>query len=239
MKALKFNLSGKTAFFKKPDVNQYAYYTYNNIHKIALLGVFGAIIGLKGYNQQKKEKYPEFYEKLKDFKISIVPRKKYFDKKIQIFNNTVGYASQEPNNILNVREQWLEEPEWDIYILENQSQEYEKIENFLLNKKTEYIPYLGKNDHSADIKDVEKVNLSKEEKINHIDSIFLEKICELGIYPYDDENEYILKEKQPIKLNEMYNFYEFENTIYTNLEIEKLKNGSDVYTDGEKILYFF
>jgi CRISPR-associated protein Cas5h len=239
MKALKFNLSGKTAFFKKPDVNQYAYYTYNNIHKIALLGVFGAIIGLKGYNQQKKEKYPEFYEKLKDFKISIVPRKKYFDKKIQIFNNTVGYASQEPNNILNVREQWLEEPEWDIYILENQSQEYEKIENFLLNKKTEYIPYLGKNDHSADIKDVEKVNLSKEEEINHIDSIFLEKICELGIYPYDDENEYILKEKQPIKLNEMYNFYEFENTIYTNLEIEKLKNGSDVYTDGEKILYFF
>ncbi|SDB96167.1 type I-B CRISPR-associated protein Cas5b [Geotoga petraea] len=239
MKALKFNLSGKTAFFKKPDVNQYAYYTYNNIHKIALLGVFGAIIGLKGYNQQKKEKYPEFYEKLKDFKISIVPKKKYFDKKIQIFNNTVGYASQEANNILNVREQWLEEPEWDIYILENQSQEYEKIENFLLNKKTEYIPYLGKNDHSADIKDVEKVNLSKEEKINHIDSIFLEKICELGIYPYDDENEYILKEKQPIKLNEMYNFYEFENTIYTNLEIEKLKNGSDVYTDGEKILYFF
>ena len=59
-KAIKFKLSGKTAFFKKPDVNEYAYFTYNNIHKIALLGMLGAVIGLGGYNQQKENKYPEF-----------------------------------------------------------------------------------------------------------------------------------------------------------------------------------
>ncbi len=239
MKALKFTLSGKTAFFKKPDVNQYAYFTYNNIHKIALLGILGAVIGLKGYNQQNREKYPEFYEKLKDFKISVVPIKKYFDKKIQIFNNTVGYASQEANNILNVREQWLEEPEWEIYILENQTDEYKKLEDYLLNKKTEFIPYLGKNDHSADINSVEKINLSKEEKIDHIDSLFLEKICDLDVYTHDDEYEFILKEKQPIKLNEKYNFYEFENTIYTNLEIERVENISDIYAHNNKVLHFF
>ena len=39
MKALKFTLSGETAFFKKPDVNTYLYFTYGNIHKIALLGL--------------------------------------------------------------------------------------------------------------------------------------------------------------------------------------------------------
>lgn len=239
MKALKFTLSGKTAFFKKPDVNQYAYFTYNNIHKIALLGILGAVIGLKGYNQQNKEKYPEFYEKLKDFKISIIPLKKYFDKKIQIFNNTVGYASQEANNILNVREQWLEEPEWEIYILENQTDEYKKLEDYLLNKKAEYIPYLGKNDHSADIDKIEKVVLLKKENINHIDSLFLEEICDLGVYTYDDGNEYILKEKQPIKLNEKHNFYEFENTIYTNLEIETLKEISYIYAHNDKVIHFF
>ncbi len=36
-KAMKFKLFGKTAFFKKPEVNEYAYFTYNNIHKIASL----------------------------------------------------------------------------------------------------------------------------------------------------------------------------------------------------------
>ena len=45
MKALCFTLKGKTAFFKKPEVNSYVYFTYGNIHKIALLGVFGAILG--------------------------------------------------------------------------------------------------------------------------------------------------------------------------------------------------
>jgi len=44
--AIKFNLYGKTGFFKKPDVNQEIYFTYNNIHKVALLGILGSIIGL-------------------------------------------------------------------------------------------------------------------------------------------------------------------------------------------------
>ena len=52
---------------------------------MALLGILGAILGYKGYSQMqdilsnKKKKgklessYPEFYEKLKDLKIAILP----------------------------------------------------------------------------------------------------------------------------------------------------------------------
>ncbi len=78
MKAISFEISGKTAIFKKPDVNSYAYFTYNNIHKPALLGILGAIIGLDGYtklydeNRKAKEEklgyndgFPDYYEKLK------------------------------------------------------------------------------------------------------------------------------------------------------------------------------
>ena len=54
MKAISFILSGKTACFRKPDVNQFAYFTYNNIHKPALLGLFGAVIGF-GYTQLNDE----------------------------------------------------------------------------------------------------------------------------------------------------------------------------------------
>jgi len=80
MKALKFKLSGKTAFFKKPEVNSYLYFTYGNIHKVSLLGMFGAILGYGGYNQHRymldnikgyKESYPEFYSKLNKLKVSI------------------------------------------------------------------------------------------------------------------------------------------------------------------------
>ena len=64
MEILKFTLKGKTAFFKMPDVNSYVYFSYGNIHKPALLGIFGAVMGYKGYNHQGKEDYPEYYEKL-------------------------------------------------------------------------------------------------------------------------------------------------------------------------------
>ena len=53
MKILKFTLSGRNAFFKKPDVNSILYYSYGNIHKVALLGLFGAILGYDGYNKMK------------------------------------------------------------------------------------------------------------------------------------------------------------------------------------------
>lgn len=49
MRALKFTLSGKNAFFKKPEVNAYFYFTYGQIHRVALLGILGAIVGYKGY----------------------------------------------------------------------------------------------------------------------------------------------------------------------------------------------
>ena len=47
MEILKFNLKGSHAFFKVPEVNTYYYFTYGNIHKVALLGMLGAIMGYK------------------------------------------------------------------------------------------------------------------------------------------------------------------------------------------------
>ena len=107
MRAISFKLSARTACFRKPDVNVYAYFTYNNIHKPALFGLLGAIIGLGGHTQLHNENrgkkqnqleynhgYPEFYEKLQHLKVSITPLAPngYFSKKIQVFNNSVGYA---------------------------------------------------------------------------------------------------------------------------------------------------
>jgi len=237
MEAIYFNLSGKTAFFKKPDVNSYVYFTYNNIHRIALLGLLGAIAGLAGYNRQsEKDRYPEFYEKLNRLKISVVPKgdKGYFSKKIQVFNNSVGYASKEEGGNLIVREQWLENPNWDIYILDDDSIDkdvFEVLKQNLISRRCVYMPYLGKNDHPADIKDVKVVELKPCTGVEHIESLFPEDAAALGNIPYDeDEKIYFYREMLPCDLDDVYNSYLFRNIAFTNLYVEEVKDLNMFYS---------
>lgn len=269
MKAISFEIGGKSAMFKKPDVNSYAYFTYNNIHKPALLGILGAIIGLKGYTnlhdkkaelalkikeskgKEKKQlqdeksildkSYPEYYEKLKHLKISIIPLAKngYFSKKIQTFNNSVGYASFEQGGNLVVREQWLENPRWQIIILEDESYEYKKIKEYLLNKKAIYIPYLGKNNHPANIERVEEIMLEESKQFDKIDSLFKEN--EFTVYPRAGRNilPFIFKENSPISLQKDFHFYENEALIYTNQKVQLKSDNEFIYLHSNKNYFFF
>ncbi len=253
MKAIKFTLSGKTAMFKKPDVNAFVYFTYSHIHKIALFGVLGAIIGLGGYTQQnntnlkenKREKYPEFYSKLQNLKIAIQPDLKdkgYFVKKIQTFNNSVGYASQEEGGNLIVREQWLENPKWRIYILDNKEIDddiFKKLHNYMLNHQSMYFPYLGKNEHPASINHCEYIELC-ESKDNYITSLFPSKNIQIdNCFSHNNKSVYIFREKMPVRINEELNFYEYEELMMTNCEIVSLENDQNLYADGEYRLVFF
>ena len=248
MKVLKFKLTGKTAFFKKPDTNSYLYFTYGNIHKVALLGIFGAILGYKGYNQMgKDEVYPEFYRRLEKIKIAVEPNndKAYISKKVQIFNNSVGYASKEMGGNLIVKEQWLENPSWNIYILID-NEEAENIEDYILNHKVVYTPYLGKNDHYANISDIEIFESCNEvSDITRLNSLCLKSNIELDIIDdedlfEDDSNEEIFKyqEKLPIALDKDTNMYVMESFVYSNMEVKRI-NGVTVYKVGEKNIVFY
>ena len=258
MEILRFSLSGKNAFFKKPEFNAYYYFTYGNIHKVALLGMLGAILGYDGYNHMKgygKEKkstklikgYPQFYEKLKELKISIIPvrEKGYISKKIQTFNNSVGYASKEQGGNLIVKEQWLENPEWEICILLD-CEEAVKIKDFLCKKKCIYYPYLGKNDHPADIKNV---RLEKAKIIDFIqgrvDCFALKGKFEILDLDYDDRldlgifSKFKYEEKLPYQLDIWTNQYIFETFFYTDDFVTTQKD-SIVYEleDGKKITFY-
>ena len=249
IQAIKMTLSGKLAFFKKPDVNAKAYFTYNNIHKVALLGMLGAILGLKGYRSTKvfgdrEADYPEFYQKLSSMKVSIVPnsRKGYFPKKIQYFNNSVGYASEEEGGNLMVYEQWLENPNWTIYLLNDggiQEDLWNKLMKFLLHGKAVYVPYLGKNDFSADISDTELVELHPCSTPDFVQSLF---IGELGDIDEDDISgpeplPFLFTEFTPVSLEKNYNFYVMKRSIFTNCRVNReLK---DVYSVGGSNLYFY
>lgn len=252
MEAISFILSSKTACFRKPDVNQFAYFTYNNIHKPALLGILGAIIGLGGYtklydeNKKLKEEkkdlndgFPEYYEKLKDLELSIIPLSPngYFSKKLQVFNNSVGYASKEEGGNLIVREQWIEDPKWQIIIKDDGSDEYKKIKEYLEKGRCTYIPYLGKNDHPANIEEVKPFILNEPIEKEKISSLFEEEVLTISKLPPKDGLSYFFKEVSPVTLQEKYHFYEFKSLVFTN---HKIKDGDykRVYSNDGKNYFF-
>lgn len=120
------------------------------------------------------------YKKLKELKIAITPLAPngYFSKKIQTFNS-VGYASFEQGGNLVVREQWLENPSWQILILDDESEVFQKINEYLLGGKSVFIPLsLGKY-HPAKIDEVRIVELSAPFG-NYIDSLFIKNFDKLG-----------------------------------------------------------
>ncbi len=234
MEALKFILKGKTAFFKNPEVNTYYYFTYGNIHKPALLGLFGAILGYQGY-ESDFDIYPEYYEKLKDISVSIVPNKEngHFYRKIQYFNNSVGYASHEQGGNLIVKEQWLENPEWTIYVQIN-NEESQKLAQMILNKQCIYTPYLGKNDHLATIQDAKLIQLQEQKSSDiQIHSLSIASAIQFhwrtAMFKYE---EYL-----PISLKESTNHYQLEKMLLTDASVKE--SDIPIYTDGEKNVTFY
>lgn len=235
MQALKFRLKGKHAFFKIPAVNSYYYFTYAQIHKVALLGIFGAILGYDGYQQmQKKDRFPEFYERLQALKVSVIPCVKngIFLKKVQTFNNSIGSLEQGGNLI--VQEQWLEKPEWLIYVLLD-CEESEKLAEMLEKKQSIYIPYLGKNDHSADILEVERVEVETTDPAGQrIDSLFPEEsflMDELEAYSFK------YRETLPVGLKEETNQYEYRKFAFSDEIVEEAKQ-TVFQVQGKNIIFY-
>lgn len=150
------NIKSDFGFLKKPDTNDPIYLTFNMLHKPCLLGILGAIVGEKGF--QNYGVMPEYYQKLKGIKVSIAPLKENgktyhengnFTKTVIKYNNTTGLASEEESGNLMITEQTLVAPAFKCWILLNLESEIEaKLFNFLKENKAEYLPYLGKNEFS-------------------------------------------------------------------------------------------
>ncbi|MDU1911349.1 type I-B CRISPR-associated protein Cas5b [Fusobacterium sp.] len=250
MEILKFTLSGRTAFFKIPEVNSYVYFSYGHIHKVSLLGLLGAVMGYGGYNSQGEKEYPEFYEKLKDIKISIMPKNTNgsFSKKIQFFNNSVGYASNEEGGNLIVKEQWLEDVEWDIFIKIEDTDIHKELKERMKNYNFEYTVYLGKNDHLATINNVEIFQgenfLEDESEINslfmkeHIEGFSEEEFNVLGSENDEIKYDHKYEEKLPLSLQNISNQYEVESLIFTNKKCI-LKNKNNFVKVNNQIIEFY
>ncbi|WP_080902795.1 type I-B CRISPR-associated protein Cas5b [Parabacteroides sp. Marseille-P3160] len=149
MKLISFDLKADFAFFRKPDTNATINLSYNIIHRPAVLGILGAILGLEGYKE--KGKLPQYYEVLKDVRIGIEPLNHEmgnYAKTTIKYSNTVGYANKGTNFL--TEELTLVNPEYRIYLLLDEDDKYQKqLISSIQKGYAEFIPYLGKNEFTA------------------------------------------------------------------------------------------
>ncbi len=255
-KLISFDLSADFGFFKKPDYNDGMQISYNLLHKPALLGILGAVIGLQGY--RKKDELPEYYQLLKELPVGIAPlehQKGNFTKTSVKYTNTVGYANKDGN--LLVEETMLIKPAYRCYLLLNmESKHQETIYHYLREGQAEYIPYFGKNEYQAwfdnSIQEYhfEPFHSSKEFTI---DSIFLKqgstrKQTAPNDYSFDFQSmakhdSFCYFERLPTGFNETLMQYELGEFVYTNWQLKAnslISNLTHASTDaGQFIIQLF
>ncbi len=254
-KLISFIIKAEKGFLKKPDINEGIYLTYNMLHKPAILGILGAIIGLEGYKQNGV--FPDYYKKLKDIPIGIKPigdERGSFQKTIIIYNNTTGFASNEAGGNLIIAEQTLINPSYKIYLLldlENMHQK--KLYINVKNQKAEYLPYLGKNDYSLwwNKNEVEDYKWEKMDNVVTpftLSTVFIKKIAvrelqkdennEFDLIDFSvlsDEPEFVSFERLPINFDKKLFQYNYENFGFTNSKIKANANMPNIYKLNNKI----
>lgn len=240
-KIVSINIKSDFGFLKKPDTNDPIYLTFNMLHKPALLGILGAVIGEKGF--QKHGEMPEYYKTLKSIPVSIAPLQEdgkiyhengNFAKTIIKYNNTTGLASEEEGGNLMVTEQALVSPAFKCWLMLDMEHEIEaKLYKYLKNYEAEYLPYLGKNEFSLwwdNFSEYEYENYTPSGSFR-IDSLFIKEtpLKEGKVNSYfkpgvlsSTKGNYMYFERLPLEYMEAPLFqYEYRDFALTNWELKQ------------------
>lgn len=234
MEIVKFTLSGQGASFTRPHFNS-VISSYSHIHKVALLGLLGAIIGIDK-NNNVPEKEPLFYEKLKNLKVSIVPYKEKFFSKNDTIVESTGFFNKDGSNYIPTYENLIN-PCWDIYIMKNENEYYEDIKDKLLNKEAVFFPYLGRNHWFANIDNVKVYEGDITEDFDKIDSLFISENIETEKEIICFGKRVYFKEYMPIGFNETLKQYKEMPFLFTNDRV--VNNNEKLISCDNRVLYFF
>lgn len=235
-KLISFDLYADFGFLKKPDVNDGLVMGYNMLHKPALLGILGAIIGLRGY--ERKGQLPEYYKTLQKVQVGIEPinfspgslrhEQGNFQKTALTYTNTVGYANADGNLIIT--EQTLISPAYRCYILLDLSNETQEVLcKRIRNGEAAYLPYIGKNEFSAwwnEVREYEHSPFNPSEHEFRIQSVFIRNypMSKHKVQPkfspstrtVVNASSFVYFERLPIGFNEQLYQYELAEFMYSD-----------------------
>ncbi len=249
---ISFDLYADMGFLKKPDINEKIYLTYNMLHKPCVLGILGAIAGLKGFT--KNNEFPDYYKKFKDIPVGIKPIGKGCEhgnltKNVTTYTNTIGFANADGNLI--VSEQTLIHPAYRIFLLlDLEKKEQKVLYNRIRKQEATFIPYLGKNDYSAwwykeDVKeyDFQKFEGGEEFKIETIfikESPLVNTVVEHRTRLKRNlsflNGSYMYFEKLPVGYNETLYQYDYADFAYTDWRLSKDSYLENLYKANDLIV---
>jgi CRISPR-associated protein Cas5h len=250
---ISIDLKADFGFLKKPDTNDPVYLTFNMLHKPALLGIIGAILGLSGF--KTKDKTPQYYQILEGLQIGIKPLsddKGNFEKTLIRYNNSVGYANEDGGNLI-VTEQTLIRPSYRCFILVNEVENGmgNKLYTMLKEKQAEYLPYLGKNDFSLWWDNFQQYQYSPFEPTASfkLSSIFIKeealkegKKTTLSFLPVAGKsgNSFLYFENLPVSYNTDLMQYEYKPFGYTDWDLKQNYEVENLYRlDNHEIIQLF
>ena len=235
-----FTIKAEFGMFKKPDINDKIFISYNMIHKPYLMGILGAIMGYAGHNQnQDKTQMPEYYQKLKNLKVGISPSNEYggiLKKEFILFNNTINGTTA------NIREQTLINPAYRIYL---ELDEDDKLIERLKKNEAIYPPYMGKNEFTLwwdDFKihnKYEKVMSKKKFEVKTIIKKSENFILKNSGYKERTTNYFYLFERLPIGFDEQLKQYVYDDFMYTNSIFKTDNNLENLYESDEGVICLF
>lgn len=250
-KLVSIDLYADFGFLRKPDNNDGLQLSYNMLHKPALIGILGAIVGLKGYGHDKSEDkpfkkgdFPEYYDKLKHLLVGIAPLEKFHDKgnfaKTSLkYNNGVGYASGEAGGIWNITESMLIRPAYRCFILLDVENDIEQqLYDNLMRGYAEFIPYLGKNEFQAYWKCFKEYAFETDVKTEFIDikTLFLKagqmmkgKVQKPNPRVRNYQARFMYFERLPVGFDEQLFQYEMGEFVFTDFTLSNDSEMSNLY----------
>ncbi len=243
-KLISFTIQSEFGMFKKPDINDKIFVSYNIIHKPYLLGILGAIMGYDGHNQNRdKSKMPEYYERFKDIRVAIAPSSEnggIFKKEFIIFNNTTN------GSISNITEQTLVNPAYKIYIeLDDENEEHIKLIDSIKNNRAVYPPYMGKNEFSLwwdnfhQHAKFEKIEIKEKFEVKTIIKKDENFVLKNSGYKERTTNYFYLFERLPIGFDEVLKQYTYHDFLYTNAIFKNTQSLTNLYECDEGVICLF
>jgi len=246
-KLISFTIKADFGMFKKPDINDKIFVSYNMIHKPYLLGILGAIMGYGGHAQERtvsdEQIFADYYEKLKDIRVAIAPSDTnggIFKKEFIIFNNTTN------GQIANITEQTLINPAYQIYLeLDDENEEHTKLTKRLKNHEAVYPPYMGKNEFSLwwdDCKVHKKFEKIEQKEKFQVKTIIKKPenfVLKNSGYKERTTNYFYLFERLPIGFDEELKQYQYHDFLYTNAVFKNSKSLENIYECDEGAICLF
>ncbi len=240
-KIISIDLKSDFAFFKNPEFNgelESKHYSFDSIHKLSLLGIFGSLVGLGGIRYTEGDNFlPEYYNTFKYLKIGIRNINDRIEKTWIKINSGSGLYSKEPGGVLNLDYHVIINPNYRIYVLLDTDNEKEnELYSVLKDNLSGYFGsiHFGKSYFIISRENFKEYDFYKKEDVFEgvVNTIFE---CEYKLKTSRfDKNEninvlgFLFEKNSNIK---------YERMISLPKEYIKLKNGKNKYDKYKEFVF--